>query len=294
MSSDERPHRSYLFAPGDRPEVMRKALAAGADAVILDLEDAVAPAAKDGARTEVQRLLEEAADAAAEPASGAAIHVRINATPDGYDDRDLTIAVHPAVEAIRLPKAEDAAAIRAVSERIGVLESAAGMPVGTVRLYPTIESARGVMRAEQIATCDARIARLVAGRADLIADLGARGDDGLSLLVPQALIAIASRSAGIDAPVDGATTDLTDASVLRADLERARSLGYFGKSAIHPRQLDAIRSAFTPSAEEIEAATRIVRSAAAAGEGALSLDGQLVDAAIIRRAHGLLRLWREP
>jgi citrate lyase subunit beta/citryl-CoA lyase len=290
MSSDERPHRSYLFAPGDRPEVMRKALAAGADAVILDLEDSVAPSAKDGARTEVRRLLEEAAGAAPD----AAIHVRINATADGYDDRDLAIAVHPAVEAIRLPKAEDATAIREVSERIGALESAAGMPVGTVVLYPTIESARGVMRAEQIAACDARIARLVAGRADLIADLGARGDDGLSLLVPQALIAIASRSAGIAAPVDGATTDLSDASVLRADLERARSLGYFGKSAIHPRQLEAIRSAFTPSAEEIEAATRIVRAAAAAGEGALSLDGQLVDAAIVRRAHGLLRLWREP
>lgn len=290
MSSGERPHRIYLFAPGDRAELMRKALTAGADAVILDLEDAVAPSAKDGARTEVQRLLDESAGSP----TAIAIHVRINATADGYDDRDLAIAVHPTVEAIRLPKAEDAAAIRAVSERIGVLESAAGMPFGTVRLYPTIESARGVMRAEQIAACDARIARLVAGRADLIADLGARGDDGLALLVPQALIAIASRSAGIDAPVDGATTDLTDASVLHEDLERARSLGYFGKSAIHPRQIEAIRSAFTPSAEEIEAATRIVRAAAAIGEGALSLDGQLVDAAIVRRAHGLLRLWREP
>jgi citrate lyase subunit beta/citryl-CoA lyase len=285
-------HRSYLFAPGSDPRVMRKALEAGADAVVLDLEDAVDAAHKDAARAAVTELLAELAARSARTGPPA-LHVRINRLSDGYDPRDLDVAVHPTVEALRLPKAEDSDAVRAVAEAVAERERTLGMPVGSVRLYPTIESARGVLRAEAIAGSDPRVVRLVLGQADLVADLGGRGDDALTTLVPRTLVALASRSAGIDAPVDGATTDLSDERVLRDALARARALGFHGKSAIHPRQIAAIHEAFTPDETELAHAERIVAAAEAAGGGATMLDGELVDVAIVRRARDLLALRRE-
>jgi citrate lyase subunit beta / citryl-CoA lyase len=296
MSSADPAHRSYLFAPGSSPEVMRKALASAADAVVLDLEDAVAPDAKRTARAAVAALLEELAaerEQGRGPATAPAVHIRINRQEDRYDDEDLTIAVHPVVEAVRLPKAEDPAAILAASTTVRRLEVARGLEPGAIRLHPTVESALGVLEVRDIAGCDPRVGRLVLGQADLVADLGARGDDALTTLVPRALVALASRAAGIGAPVDGATTDLSDARLLDAALERARALGYSGKSAIHPRQLDAIHAAFTPSDDELAAAARIVRAAAEAGGGATRLDGNMIDTAIVRRAESLLRLRRD-
>jgi len=285
-------HRSYLFAPGTEPRVMRKALDAGADAVVLDLEDSVATDRKDEARSSVAELL---AELPAAPHSGGApaIHVRINRLGDGYDVRDIDVAVHPAVEALRLPKAESPDTIRTVADAVEARERALGMPVGTVSLYPTIESATGVLRAESIAGSHPRVARLILGQADLVADLGGRGDDALTTLVPRALVAIASRAAGIGSPVDGATTDVSGEQALRGALSRARALGFHGKSAIHPRQLAAIHETFTPDAAELAHAERVVAAAEAAGGGATTLDGELIDIAIVRRARGLLSLRRE-
>jgi citrate lyase subunit beta/citryl-CoA lyase len=166
------------------------------------------------------------------------------------------------------------------------------MEMGAIAFSLTSESALGVMEAQALAACDARVVRLVVGQADLVADLGARGDDALTTLVPRALVALASRAAGIAPPVDGATTELDDPAVLAAALHRARALGFHGKSAIHPRQLAAIDAAFTPDDDEIARATRIVAAAAAAEGGATSVDGGLVDAAIVRRAQRLLELRR--
>lgn len=292
MSSADHAHRSYLFAPGTSPSVMRKAMASDADAVILDLEDAVASDRKSDARREVSRMLEEIA--ASSSSRAPAVHVRVNLLASGYDPEDLAVAVHPTVEAIRLPKAESPDDIRAASVTVRDLESQRGLPGGTIGFYPTIESARGVMAAQAIAASDPRIRRLVLGQADLVADLGAHGDDALTTTVPRALLALASRAAGIDAPVDGATTDLDDASVLTEALHRARALGFHGKSAIHPRQIPAIHATFTPSADELASAARIVRAAEAAGGGATVLDGQMIDTAVVRRAKGLLGLRREP
>jgi citrate lyase subunit beta/citryl-CoA lyase len=286
-------HRSYLFAPAADPRVMRKALGAGADAVVLDLEDSVATDRKDEARSAVAELL---AELSASPSAdgSSAVHVRINRVGDGYDPHDIEVAVHPAVEALRLPKAEAADAVRTASAAVAARERTLGMPAGAVHLYPTIESARGVMRAEAIAASDPRVVRLVLGQADLVADLGGRGDDTLTTLVPRALVALASRTAGIGAPVDGATTDVDGEQVLRDALTRARALGFHGKSAIHPRQLAAIHDTFTPDEAELAHAERVVAAAEAAGGGATTLDGELVDVAIVRRARGLLALRRQP
>jgi len=268
-------------------------MASGADAVVLDLEDAVAHDRKDDARAEVARLLDEL-DPAARAQHSPAVHVRVNADGDTYDAADLAAAVHPAVETLRIPKAESPSSLRDIAAAISDLEHDRGIPVGTIRLHATIESARGVLAAESIANCDRRITRLVLGQADLVADIGARGDDVLATLVARSLIVLASRAAGIEAPIDGATTGLADDEELRDALVRARALGFHGKSAIHPRQLAAIHDAFTPSGDEVLAAERILSAARAAGGAVTTLDGELVDGAIVRRAEGLLRLRRRP
>lgn len=292
VSSADTPYRSYLFAPGSDPRVMRKALASGADAVILDLEDAVSLDAKGPAREAIAILLDEI-EASGREVPGPAIHVRVNRTAGGMEPLDLAVAVHPVVDGVRLPKVEEAAEVRTASTAIAALERARGMEVGRLALYPTIESARGVTNAEAIAASDPRVARLVLGHADLIADLESEGDDALAVLVPAALVALASRSAGIASPVDGATTELQDVSVLVAAIDRARALGYFGKSAIHPRQLPAIHASFTPTPDAIAAATRIVEAASRADAGAIELDGRLVDEAVVRRARTVLALRRD-
>jgi len=289
-------HRSYLFAPGADESVMRKALAAGADAVILDLEDSVAVDRKEAARRTITALLEDGDVATSLSVPGAPeVHVRVNRSGDAYDVADLQVAASPLVRAVRLPKAESAAMVRSASEVLADVERHAGLPAGSTGLYPTIESARGVLDCREIAASDPRVVRLVIGQADLVADIGASGDDALATLVPRSMLVLASRSEGIGPPVDGAFTDLDDEPGLRDVLSRARALGMFGKSAIHPRQLAAINETFSPTPAELARAEEIVEAAAAAersGAGVTVLRGEMIDRAIVQRARGLLALRR--
>lgn len=294
-SPDLAPHRSYLFAPGDDAHVVAKALVAGADAVVLDLEDAVAPDRRWEARETVRGILAglSAADTSVDTPE---VHVRVNRLGDGHCPDDLAAATVPAVAAIRLPKTEDAAMVRQVSAGLAVLEREQGLPIGSIALYPTIESAKGVLEAREIAAADPRVARLVLGQADLVADLGAAGDDTLATLVPRSLVVLASRAAGIGAPVDGASTNLADLDGLRSECARARALGMSGKSVIHPRQLGPVHEIFSPRREELDRAMRIVdaaEAAAAAGRGATVLDGEMIDHAVVRRARGVLAMRRQ-
>ena len=298
MSSPEPTlHRSYLFAPGADESVMRKALAADADAVILDLEDSVAVERKDVARRTITGLLEDVDIATSLSSAGTPeIHVRVNRSGDAYDVADLHVAASPLVRAVRLPKAESAAMVRSASQVLSDLERDTDLPEGGIGLYPTIESARGVLECREIAAADSRVVRLVIGQADLVADLGASGDDGLATLVPRSMLVLASRAEGIGPPVDGAFTDLDNERGLRDALSRARALGMFGKSAVHPRQLAVINEAFSPTPAQVSRAEEIVAAAAAAarsGAGVTVLRGEMIDRAIVQRAHGLLGLRRE-
>ncbi|MFA9432039.1 CoA ester lyase [Egicoccus sp. AB-alg2] len=289
LSRDHRLHRSYLYAPGSNPDVMRKALRAGADAVILDLEDAVAPSAKEGARAAVADLLDEIAgqDTACD------VHVRVNAGPDGVDVDDLAAVVRPALRAVRIPKVESAAAIRELAATLDDLEARAGLPVGDVGIYPTIESAAAVVALAEICGASARIVRCALGSSDLLADLAASGDDDTATLYARSALVVHSRAAGIGPPVDSVHTDLQDEPGLKRSAQRGRSLGFHGKSVIHPRQLPAVHEVFTPGGGEVAAAREIVAAADAAdraGVGATRIGAAFVDPAIVARARALLGL----
>jgi citrate lyase subunit beta / citryl-CoA lyase len=303
-------HRSYLYAPGSEPRVMRKALAAGADAVVLDLEDAVVPSRKAAARAAVADLLDEVGDHGTSPSRHGdagpqpettpsprrpAVHVRINRDGHGYALADLDAAVRSGLDAIRLPKAEAAVAVREVADAIGRLERERHLPAGRIRIYPTVESALGAVSIADVLTATPRVVRAAIGTADLLADLGAHGDDDLATLHVRSHLVLMSRVAGVGPPIDSVHTDLEDLAGLSAAAQRARSLGFFGKSAIHPRQLDAIHAVFTPSDAEFARAERVVAALDAAdqrGSGALEVDGEFVDAAVVARARALLALRR--
>ena len=285
-------HRSGLYAPGSSPRMLRKALAAGADAVILDLEDAVAPGEKPAARGHVAELLDEVAATPVAPD----VHVRVNRSGDGWDTDDLAAVVRPGLDGLRLPKAETPEALTEVAALIDRLERDAGLPVGAIPLIPIIESAVGAVAITALATATDRVTRLSLGGADLLADLGGVGDDDLTTLHVRGELVLRSRAAGLAPPIDTVHTNLDDEEGLRAATRRARALGFYGKSLIHPKQIAPVHEVFTPSEDDVAWAERIVAAAAAAeaeGRGAVAIDGDFVDAPIVQRAETILALWRQ-
>jgi len=291
-------HRAYLYAPGSRPELVAKALAGDVDAVVLDLEDAVAPDAADEARGHVAAALDRWADGGRVGSgrvrsgrdSGPDVHVRVNRAPDGYDRDDLAAAVRPGLDGLRLPKAEDPDAVAAVGRLLDELEPRVGLRPGAIGLYPTVESAAGALAARDLATASPRVVRLAFGASDFLADVGARGDEDLATLHVRSHLVLASRAAGIGPPIDSVHTRLDDEAGLVAGAERARSLGFVGKSVVHPPQVGPVQRVFTPSSDEVAWADRVV---AALGDGrpaATTLDGEFVDPAVVARARGLLAL----
>ncbi|WP_055336630.1 HpcH/HpaI aldolase/citrate lyase family protein [Ralstonia solanacearum] len=265
--STPRSARSYLFVPADRPERFAKAQAAGADAVILDLEDAVSSDDKDRARHHLADYLD---------AGGTGI-VRINGIGTPWCDDDLRLCTLPGVRAIVVPKAggaDDVAAVRAC------------VPA-PVALLPLIETARGMAHANAIAAAQG-VARLLFGTVDFRTELGIDGDEA-ELLAFRSMLVLASALAGIEPPVDGVTLDLDDVAALQAACARSRRLGFGAKLCIHPRQVGTVNQAFGPSAAELEWARRVIERAGSS-PGAFQLDGKMVDAPVIQRAARLLRL----
>ena len=258
--------RSLLFVPGSRPERFDKALAAGADAVIVDLEDAVAPADKVSARESVRAwLLPEHA-----------IVVRINAAESPWFADDIALCVLPGVAAVLLPKAERADTIATL------------MKAGAKSVLPLIESAAGFAALTSIAAAPG-VQRLVFGSIDFQLDLGMREAHEDELLVFRSQIVLASRLAGLAAPIDGVSTSIDDADALHTDVQRARRLGFGGKLCIHPKQVAGVHRGFAPSADELAWAQRVLAASAAAGGAAIAVDGKMVDKPVLLRAERLLR-----
>lgn len=252
--------RSPLFVPANRPERFIKAAASGADAVILDLEDAVAADAKDAARNAL------VADFTDLP-----IVVRINAAGTPWHEADIAAVASLRPAAVILPKAEDPAILAAVSHALTGIE-----------LIALIESARGLAAARAIAATSG-VTRLAFGSVDYCADLGCA--HLREVLLPARLeLVLASRLAGIAPAIDGVTVQLDDISVAYDDGVHARALGMTGKLCIHPRQVSEVRRAFLPSEKEIQWARRVLAS----GEGAVSVDGAMVDEPVRIRARAML------
>ncbi|WP_327298189.1 MULTISPECIES: CoA ester lyase [unclassified Streptomyces] len=268
---------TWLYVPGDRPAVVARALAAGADVVLVDLEDAVAPDRKAYAREATAELL---ADLVPGPSP---VHVRINALDGPLAEADVqAVAGLPGLAGLRLPKANGPAEVRRVAD----WAAAAGRE--GVPLYPILESALGVERAYEIATASPAVCGLALGEADLRADLGVYDEAGLAW--PRSRAVVAARAAGLAPPAQSVYADVRDLDGLAASCARGRALGFLGRAAIHPRQLPVIEQAYLPTAAEVRAARDIVL-AASTDEGALALpDGRFVDAAVVAGARRTLDL----
>jgi len=283
--------RSLLFVPGNRPDMIAKAGRYGADALILDLEDGVAPDEKARARQVVAGALD-----AGVPGSPI-VFLRVNGSGSGLLARDLREAFRPGAAALCLPKCETPEAVLTLDASLQALESQHRLPRGGIRILPMIESARGVVQAAAIAGSHARVCGLAFGAEDYTADLGvARTRQGAELAYPRAAVSVAARAAGVDA-VDGIYADFRDADGLRADTGAARALGYTGKMLIHPAQVAPVHAAFAPEAAEVEQARRIVaafEAAEARGSGIVVVDGAMVDRPVVLRARRTLAIASRP
>ena len=283
--------RSLLFLPGNTPKMLEKGPFLEADALILDLEDAVSPREKDAARVLVRNALRVV------DFRGKDIIVRINAPGlDSAWQEDIREIVLPGLTMIMIPKAEDGETIRQVAEKIGTAEKERGIPTGNIRLIPLIETCRGIEHAYEIATVSRRIYGLFLGAEDLTADMRCkRTREGSEILFARMAILNAARAAGVEA-FDTPFTDVNDLDGLLADAQRARVYGYSGKASISPRHLEIINQVFSPSAEEIQYAREVVEAIEAAeksGKGVVAVRGKMVDKPVVLRARQTLDLARQ-
>ena len=275
MSDPSMQARTYLFVPGTRPERFGKALASGADVVILDLEDAVAAGDKATARHAIAKWFVEAA-----PDDRARIVVRINDAGSPWFADDLLALREAGATGVLLPKAESAQQIAATK---AVLPNA--------NVLALVESARGVAEVDSVAAGGA--SRLVFGTLDFALDLAIDiTEDASGLAYAASRIALASRVAGLPSPVAGVTPQLDDPARLRSDLALARSQGFGAKLCIHPSQVAPIHAALRPSEQALEWARRVL-AADAASPGAARLDGRMVDRPVVLQAQRTLGLARD-
>ena len=262
--------RSVLFSPGDRPKLMRKAPTTGADVVVFDLEDAVTPETKPEARDAVREALADL------DAPDVEVCVRVSpAGRGGAADLDVILG-GPGPDALVLPKVEDADDVRDLADLAA--ERDADLPV-----LALVETAAGILHAEAIAAADPTDA-LVFGAEDLAADIGAtRTEEGTEVLHAREHVVLAASAAEIDA-IDTVYTDFEDTAGLRGETAFARDLGYDGKLAIHPAQVDPINEAFTPDTERIEWARRVLDARESADSGVFAVDGEMIDAPLVAQA----------
>lgn len=263
------PH-SYLFVPANRPERIDKALAAGADCVIIDLEDAVPPQDKEAARAAAAAWLLR------HGTPGPELLVRINGSTTEWYEEDVALCRAHGIQVVLLPKAEDSLAIARL---------AAALAPGAL-VMPLIETAVGMARSAQVLQAP-RVQRVAFGTVDFQLDTGIEGD-GLELLYFRSQLVLNSRLANIMAPIDGVSLSVDDEPRILADSMRARNLGFGAKMCIHPRQVAVVNRAFAPTEKEIEWARRVVEAAAAARGAAFALDGKMIDKPVIMKAERIV------
>ena len=281
--------RTSLYASGASPVNMLQAQFYNADCLVYDLEDSVPPEGKDAARFLVYNILLHHRPAEKH------IVVRVNPLGTIYFDEDIEAIVRARPDAIRLPKVESANDVRMASEKIEAVERKAGIEPGAIKLWCNLESYLGVLRAEEIATASPRIIALALSAEDFTASMrSARTKPGWEIFHARNLVLMASRKAGVDAQ-DAVFADINDMEGLREDMEMSKTLGFDGKTVIHPRQIDIVNSYFTPSKKEINYALRVfdaIDEARSQNKGAVALDGNMIDEPIVVRARTVLAMAR--
>jgi citrate lyase subunit beta/citryl-CoA lyase len=280
----DRFRRSRLYLPGNEPKFMLNAGLHGADGIILDLEDSVAPPEKDAARILVRNALRTI------DFHGAERMVRINQGQRGLEDLDF-VATHN-VHVVLIPKVETPEQVKQVDERIRELCSAKGID-RPVYLMPIVESALGAIRAYEIARASENVVALTIGLEDYTADIGAaRTTEGHESFWARSQVVNAARAAGVQ-PIDSVFSDVADMDALRASVLEAKGLGFDGKGCIHPRQIPVIHEAFAPAPNELEKARRIVEAfedAQRRGLGVVSLGSKMIDPPVVKRAQRVVKL----
>lgn len=280
--------RSFLFAPGNHARKVEKVFGCGADHVILDLEDAVAKAEKVATRAMVVEALKR-------PRRGGG-YVRVNAFKTEFCYGDAAAIVGPWLDGIIFPMCESPEQIIAFDWLIGGLERERGMPVGGIDIIPIIETGRGLAAARDIAGAGTRVKRMAFGAGDYTLDMNiAWSLDESELEHARAEVVLASRAAGIEAPLDTVWVHIKDLANLAKSAKRARQLGFQGKMCIYPPQVEVVNRAFTPSDEEVAFARRVVAAfekAEREGSSSIQLDGYFIDYPIVYKAQKTLDMVR--
>jgi citrate lyase subunit beta / citryl-CoA lyase len=278
------PLRSFLFAPGNHTRRVEKALSLQADAVILDLEDAVATAEK--------RTTRDAVIAALTRPRRPLLYVRVNAVDTEFCYGDLAAIVRPGLDGIILPKVESAGGLATVDWLLAQIEREHGLVSRAIELIPIIETARGLNQIDAILSSGTRVKRVAFGAGDFTLDVNMAWSRGeAELAYARAKIVTASRAAGLEAPLDTVWVDLQDSEGLETSARAALAYGFQGKMCIHPNQVPVVNRVFTPSEDEIAFAERVVAAfakAEAEGVASIQLDGKFIDYPIVYRAQRLL------
>jgi citrate lyase subunit beta / citryl-CoA lyase len=288
---EEHPLRSLLFAPGNHPRKLAKVGTFGSDAIVLDLEDAVADAEKEGARDTVRAALETY-----DPPG--AVFIRVNGAETGRMEEDVDAVVSAHLDGLVVPKVEHAETLADLDRQLERLEGECGLPPGDVRVLALIETARGLVRCEEIAlAAPPRVLTLVFGLGDFSVDIGVDlTPDATEILYGRSRVVVAARAAGLRPALDGPYLDLQNVEGLVADTRRSRQLGFQGRVVVYPPQVVHVQRTYSElSPEEAAQAQRVVDAFEAAeseGSASIQVDGRFVDYPIYERAREKLRLYR--
>jgi citrate lyase subunit beta / citryl-CoA lyase len=292
--------RSWMFVPGNRQRMIEKSLGVAVDAIMMDIEDGVAPAEKDAARKQIAACLDDVAARMKKDAKlrTPARFVRINAVGHERMRDDLALVLRPGLEGLVVPKVETPDQVKTVEQILDRQEPEAGLDRGSVRLLVAIESPRGLFNAYAIATSSPRVIGLLFGAEDFSRELSLplrRDGEARDLIYARSALVTAAACAHVQS-VDGVWPDLQDTEGLKTFAAQSRRLGFSGMSLIHPAQIEVVNGAFTPAADEIDYAQRVLKAfdeARTRGEGAVAFGGQLLDLPIVDRARQTLALAEE-
>ena len=297
MDQKTKLYRSWMFVPGDRQKMLDKALGTAVDAILMDIEDGVAPASKDTSRKQIAETLKQLAPRLEADSSlrTPARYVRINAVGHERMYADLEHVITPGLEGLAVPKVESVEHVQVVEKMLDEREPKVGIPAGSVRLLIALESPKGLFNAYAIATASPRVIGLMFGAEDFSRELGLplrREAEATDLIYARSFFVTAAAAAHVQS-VDGVWPNFQDSEGLKKFALQSRRLGFSGMSLIHPAQIDLVNAAFTPASEELDYCRRVVQAfdeGRARGEGAIAFGGQLLDMPIVDRARQTLAL----